>query len=121
VPAAARPDPLPARRLIARRWQLARWPAARRTSPPPVRHCSARHDSVAAATVGLPRLCRSGRASAARVAAFTPRGPPLPGRATHPLLPLPTMAPTATLAVADGVAVVTLANPPVNALHPDGA
>jgi hypothetical protein len=31
------------------------------------------------------------------------------------------MAPTATLAVADGVAVVTLANPPVNALHPDGA
>ena len=30
------------------------------------------------------------------------------------------MAPTATLDVADGVAVITLANPPVNALHPDG-
>ncbi len=33
------------------------------------------------------------------------------------------MAPTAgtTLTVEDGVAIVTLVNPPVNALHPDGA
>lgn len=32
------------------------------------------------------------------------------------------MAPTATMEVGqDGVAVITLANPPVNALHPNGA
>jgi hypothetical protein len=31
------------------------------------------------------------------------------------------MAPTATMDVGrDGVAVITLSNPPVNALHPDG-
>lgn len=30
------------------------------------------------------------------------------------------MSPTATLAVSDGVGTITLANPPVNALHPDG-
>ena len=36
-------------------------------------------------------------------------------------LPVPfQMPPTATLSVEDGVALISLANPPVNALHPDG-
>jgi hypothetical protein len=30
------------------------------------------------------------------------------------------MPPTATLAIEAGVGVITLSNPPVNALHPDG-
>ena len=48
----------------------------------------------------------------------------LDGRSTHAHTSRPpppgAMAPTATLAVEDGVAIITLANPPVNALHPSG-
>lgn len=61
--------------------------------------------------------------SCARARAKPPPAPPfLPSARPFLFSPPPphTMPPTATLAVEAGVGVITLANPPVNALHPDG-